>query len=125
MVDDQFGSPTWARSLAQATADLLRKRELVAQHGGTYHLAASGHVNRYEFAKAIIEAMKGASGDSRGWARLSPIKTGQYPLPARRPPHPVLRMDRVKQAFGIEVPHWREQLHGFLQELAKSTHLGV
>jgi len=125
MVNDQSGSPTWARWLAQATADLLRKRELILHHGGTFHLAAGGYVTRYEFAKAMVETMKDISGDPRGWAKLSPITTAQYPLPARRPPHPVMSMERVERVFAIAPLSWREQLHGFLRELAKGTRLGV
>ena len=125
MVDDQAGSPTWARWLAQATASVLSRRDRVARHGGTYHLAAAGHATRYEFAGAIIDAMLDGPGDPRGWAKLRPIATAQYPLPARRPPRPVLGTSKVERVFGIAPPHWREQLHGFLRELAKSTPLGV
>ncbi|HEY7674968.1 MAG TPA: dTDP-4-dehydrorhamnose reductase [Burkholderiales bacterium] len=125
MVNDQSGSPTWARWLAHATAELLRKRDVVAHRGGIYHLAATGHATRYDFATAIIDTMKQVSGDSRGWAKLKPISTDQYPLPARRPPRPVMRMDKIAQAFGVTPPHWQEQLHGFLEELAKRPRLGV
>jgi dTDP-4-dehydrorhamnose reductase len=125
MVDDQSGSPTWARWLAQATASVLRRRDRVASHGGTYHLAASGEATRYEFAAAIIDAMRDGRGDSRGWARLRPITTAQYPLPARRPPRPVLSTGRIERVFGVAPPHWRDPLHEFLRELAKRTRLGV
>ena len=125
MVTDQSGSPTWARWLAQATAGLLRKRDVIARLGGIYHLAATGHATRYEFATAIIDAMKKISGNSHGWAKLKRITTDQYPLPAPRPPRPVMRMDKVTQAFGVTPPHWQEQLHDFLKELAKTTRLGV
>jgi dTDP-4-dehydrorhamnose reductase len=125
MVTDQSGSPTWARWLAQVTAELLRQRDVIAHLGGTYHLAATGHATRYEFATAIVDTMKEISGISLGWARIKPITTEQYPLPARRPPRPVMRVGKVKQAFGVAPPHWQVQLHGFLNELAKSTRLGV
>lgn len=121
MVDDQSGSPTWARWLAQATAELLRKGDIDPPHRGTYHLAAAGDVTRYEFAKAIIDGMKDLSGDPRGWAELNPIASDRYPVVARRPPHPVMSLDKIRRAFGIAPPHWREQLQAFLQELAKST----
>lgn len=119
MVDDQSGSPTWARWLAQASADVLRKRDLILHHSGTYHLAAAGHVTRYELAKAIILAMKDISGNPGGWAKLSPITTDQYPLPARRPRHPVMSLDKVEQVFGIEMLNWQEQLQGFLREFSR------
>lgn len=125
MVTDQSGSPTWARWLAQATAALLRKRDVITHRGGIYHLAATGHATRHEFATAIIDTMKRVSGNSSGWAKLKPITTDQYPLPAPRPPRPVMQMDKVTRAFGVVPPRWQEQLHNFLQELAKSTRLGV
>jgi dTDP-4-dehydrorhamnose reductase len=125
MVIDQSGSPTWARWLAQATAALVRRRDVVTHRGGIYHLAATGQATRYEFAAAIIDIMKQISGESSGWAKLKPITTDQYPLPAPRPPRPVMRMGKVAQVFGVTPPHWQEQLHDFLEELAKSTRLGV
>jgi dTDP-4-dehydrorhamnose reductase len=125
MVDDQSGSPTWARWLAQATADLLRKRDVISHQGGTYHLVAAGHATRFELAAAILDATKELSGDPGARPRLSPIKTAQYPLPARRPPRPVLSTGRIERGFGVTPRHWRDQLHDFLRELAKSTRLGV
>jgi dTDP-4-dehydrorhamnose reductase len=125
MVDDQFGSPTWARALAQATAELLRKQEIIGRHGGIYHLAAGGHASRFELANAIIGIMQELSGLTGGWAKVSPITTREFPLPARRPPHPVMSMEKIQRVFGVRMPHWREQLHGMLRELAKSTSLGV
>jgi dTDP-4-dehydrorhamnose reductase len=125
MVDDQSGSPTWARSLAQATAELLRKKEFIGRHGGIYHLAAGGHASRFELANAIIDIMQEISGSPSGWAKVRPITTGEYPLPARRPPHPVMSTEKIQQLLGVTMPHWREQLHDMLQDLAKSAHLGV
>jgi dTDP-4-dehydrorhamnose reductase len=125
MVDDQFGSPTWARALAQATAELLRKQEIIGRHSGIYHLAAGGHASRFELANAIIGIMQGLSGSTGGWARVRPITTREFPLPARRPPHPVMSMEKIQRVFGVRMPNWREQLHGMLRELAKSTSLGV
>ncbi|MGH6692336.1 MAG: sugar nucleotide-binding protein, partial [Gammaproteobacteria bacterium] len=115
----------WARWLAQATGELLRKRDVIAHHGGIFHLAAAGHATRYEFAEAVIEFLRDGPGGPGGWAKLRPIKTAQYPLPARRPPRPVLNTSRIERVFGIAPRAWRDQLHEFLRELAKSTSLGV
>jgi dTDP-4-dehydrorhamnose reductase len=122
MVDDQSGSPTWARALAQATAELLRRKELIAWHSGVYHLVAGGHTSRYAFARAIIDIMKEISGIPDGWAGVKPIATNQYPLPARRPPHPVISTDRIKRVFGIEMPRWEDQLRSCLRDLAGTLH---
>jgi dTDP-4-dehydrorhamnose reductase len=116
VVHDQVGSPTWARELARATAELVRQRDLIARERGIYHLAAAGSTSRYEFAQAIVRIAREISGAGGSWASLRPIGSEDYPLPARRPPAPVTRKDKVKRVFGIEMAHWKEQLRAFLAE---------
>lgn len=118
MVDDQSGSPTWARALASATVELLRRKELITRESGVYHLMAGGHTSRYAFARAIIDTMKEISGIPDGWASVKPITSDQYPLPARRPPHPVANTDKIKRVFGIEMPRWEDQLRSCLRDHA-------
>ena len=117
VVDDQAGSPTWARALAQSTADLLRRTGLIPSHSGVYHLSATGHTSRYEFARAIIRIMRELSGIVDGWASVKPIASEHYPLPARRPRHPVTSTEKIKRVFGVEMPHWEDQLRAFLAGL--------
>lgn len=124
MVDDQSGSPTWARALATATAELLRRKQLITRHGGVYHLTAGGHTSRYAFARAIIEIMKEVSGIPDGWASVKPITSDQYPLPARRPPHPVTSTVKIKGVFGIEMPRWEDQIRSCLRDLAAPWRTG-
>ena len=119
-MDDQTGSPTWARALAKATAELLRRKDRVLGNSGVYHLAASGYASRYEFANEIIRIMQDVSGEPGGWAKVRPITTGEYPLPARRPRNPVISKDKIGRVFGIVMPHWRDQVRTLLRELAVS-----
>jgi len=42
--------------------------------------------------------------------KLNPILTEQYPTPAKRPSYSVLDKSKIKQTFGVEIPHWRESL---------------
>lgn len=125
MVDDQSGSPTWARALASATVELLRRKELITRESGVYHLLAGGHTSRYAFARAIIDTMKEISGIPDGWASVKPITSDQYPLPARRPPHPVANTDKIKRVFGIEMPRWEDQLRSCLRDHAASWRTGA
>ena len=120
MVDDQSGSPTWARALAEATAELLRRKELITRHSGVYHLAAGGHTSRYEFANDIIRIMQDISGQTGGWAKVRPITTDQYPLPARRPRHPVMTQDKIQRHFRVAMRHWEDPLRDFLSGLLGS-----
>lgn len=118
IVDDQIGSPNWARVLAETTGGLVRRTELVPAHGGVFHLSAAGHTSRYEFASAILSIAKELSGIRDGGATLKPITSAQYPLPARRPLRPVTSGDKIKRVFGVEMPHWEDQLRAFLVGLS-------
>jgi dTDP-4-dehydrorhamnose reductase len=121
VVSDQVGSPSWARSLAEATAELLRNRRTLESHTGIYHLSAAGNVSRFEFAKAIIHIMQEVSGLRDGWASVAPITSDQYPHTAKRPPSPVTSKDKYKRVFGVEMADWKTQLELFLRELVASS----
>ncbi len=114
VVDDQIGSPTWSRMLAEMTAlilyRVLRGELDLEQMGGIYNLTGSGQVSWYGFASAILEA----SGlDSN----LIPIPSSEYPAPARRPLYSVLDNTRFRQIFGLAMPDWRLSLDQCLEHL--------
>jgi dTDP-4-dehydrorhamnose reductase len=115
VVNDQTGSPTWCRSVADATASILFKLlqtddryEKARSLAGVYHYAASGYTTWFGFAKAILETdpQKNPSISPM----LLPISSDTYPSPARRPRYSVLSTDKIKDRFGILPSHWRDQL---------------
>lgn len=114
IVDDQIGSPTWSRMLAEASAQVLYRvlrGELDLERiGGVYHLTGSGQVSWYGFASAILEA----TGLE---ANLIPIPTSEYPAPTRRPLYTVLDNGRFTETFGLAMPDWRLSLAQCLEEL--------
>ena len=59
IVDDQISSPTWARTLAEATAQIVAQGrgdpvEYIREKRGLYHLAGGGSCSRYEWAREIL-----------------------------------------------------------------------
>lgn len=114
VVDDQIGSPTWSRMLAEVSAQVLYRvlrGELdLTRVGGLYHLSGGGQVSWYGFACAILEA----SGEG---CDLIPIPSSEYPAPARRPAFSVLDNSRFQQTFGLAMPDWRLSLAHCLEEL--------
>jgi len=98
VVNDQFGSPTFAPHLAQAVSRLLESDAF-----GTYHLAGSGGTSWYDFTKALYQA--------RGiQTAVMPIPTSEYPLPAPRPGYAVLTS---LQDPSITLPPWEEGVRAF------------
>lgn len=116
IVDDQIGSPTWARAYAEASAALLRDEKKVRANCGIYHLSAAGHATRYEFARKIIEISRQIAGKQRNWPEIVPISSRDYPTAAKRPLNTVTDKTKIKQVFGIEMAPWQEQLAAFLHD---------
>ena len=118
IVDDQVGAPTWARTIAELTAHVLKAGGAgpgVRERSGVYHLAASGAVSWHGFAQAIFEQAKARRGDFNAPA-LTPITTAQYPLPARRPANSRLDCSKFAAAFGVAPPAWEAGLARCMHE---------
>jgi dTDP-4-dehydrorhamnose reductase len=118
VVDDQIGSPTWARTLAAATARLLEKAELARGAAGIYHFAAWGQTSRFHFAKRIVEIARELRPDGPAPPVLRPVSTDEYPLPAARPLNAATNKERLLRVFGIRMPGWDTLLRAFLTDLA-------
>lgn len=101
VVDDQRGTPTYAGDLADLIYNIVENGDLAAT--GTYHYTDEGDCTWYEFAKAINDML--GHGCS-----VRPCRTEDYPSPAARPACSVLDKTKVKETFGIEIPHWRDSL---------------
>ena len=112
VIADQVGTPTWARHLAQALWRMA-ERELT----GVHHFTDAGVASWYDFAVAIQEESLPLGLLGRE-ALIRPIATGQYPLPARRPPYSVLDKAGLWQAIDWEPSHWRTALRAMLKELS-------
>ncbi len=117
VVQDQIASPTWARSYAEATTELLKSVSRAKENPGIYHLSAAGQTTRYEFAKRIVELAAETTGQRTGWAQIRPILTRDYPLPAERPLYTVISNDKIARVFGLRLKHWEAELRTFLGEM--------
>ena len=109
VVSDQFGSPTYARDLANTLLTILPKA-ISEQNLHILHYSNEGICSWYEFAREII-AIAGLSCEVR------PITTAEYPVAAARPAYSVLDTSLVRDRFGIEIPDWRDGLRRCLMEL--------
>lgn len=110
VVFDQVGSPTNARDLAMALMELIAYAENHSFLPGIYHFSNEGVCSWYDFAHAIIRFKKMK-------ACVLPITTSEYPLPAPRPHYSVLDKKKIRQAFGINIPHWQDSLLDLLNNL--------
>jgi dTDP-4-dehydrorhamnose reductase len=124
IVDDQIGAPTWARTLADVTAQMVGRwlratPEERVSLSGTYHTSAAGRTSWCGFATAIFERAE-AIGLGRS-PLVEPIPTSAYPTPARRPMNSVLDNSKLSDVFGLTLPAWDESLTLCMQALTPAA----
>lgn len=111
VVADQIGAPTWAGSIAAATAELIDAWQQGNRQWGTYHLTNQGETSWFGFAQAIGERLR-ASG--KPCANLRPIPTSDYPTPARRPLNSRLDGSKLEHNWNVRLPDWQAALDACL-----------
>ena len=100
VIFDQVGTPTYAHDLATAIMTAIDK----GIKPGVYHFSNEGVTSWYDFTKSI-HRLAGINT-----CQVSPLHTAEYPTPACRPAYSVLDKTKIKDVYGIEIPHWEESL---------------
>lgn len=118
IVDDQVGSPTSTRLLAELSLQALSSylNSDGEKVSGLFHVCCSGFTSWFGFADQIFEQAKGL-GFELAVEELLPIKTSEYPTPARRPFNSRLDCRKLEECFGIKLPLWQEELAKVLIEI--------
>jgi len=112
IVDDQIGSPTWSRMIAEATAIIYGKVDGdMYDDWGLYHLTASGETSWFKFARAILNHANASNGNI-----LKNIPTSEYKTIARRPKNSMLECIRAQVVLGVKLQHWRQELKQVFDE---------
>jgi dTDP-4-dehydrorhamnose reductase len=112
VIDDQIGTPTWAKGLAEACISAALNKTV-----GVYHWTDEGVASWYDFALAIQE-LGLEKGLLEKMILVLPIPSSQYPTPAKRPHYSVLDKQTAREAFASCKPtHWRKHLASMLEEL--------
>ena len=100
VVSDQYGRPTWTRTLAEFMTHLIATKP----DYGIYHLSNDNSCSWYEFAKEILKDKE---------IEVSPVTSQEYPQKAYRPKHSIMSLNKAK-ATGFEIVTWEEALKQFL-----------
>ncbi|MDO8828432.1 dTDP-4-dehydrorhamnose reductase [Methylophaga sp.] len=116
IVDDQLGTPTWSRHIADVTVQALAQsyndESFWNKNTGIYHLSAAGQTSWKGFAEAIFKL---AEQDGRRVPEVTGITTAEYPTPARRPLNSLMDNSKLQQHFGLQLPDWQLSLQWVLQ----------
>lgn len=121
VVDDQVGNPTSALDVADAILKIARN--LIDQPAdqtlrGTFHMSGSGEASWADFSSAIFATSAELGGPS---PIVTPIRTADYPTPARRPANSRLCNDKLKQRHGVVLPDWRGSTHATVRRLLEES----
>jgi dTDP-4-dehydrorhamnose reductase len=112
VIDDQIGTPTWARDLAKACIYAIKNRV-----SGVHHWTDNGVASWYDFAVAI-QSLALEKGLLTHAIPIKPIPSSAYPTPAKRPHYSVLDKSTLVSEFSELVPkYWRKALGDMLDEL--------
>lgn len=103
IVNDQYGRPTWTRTLAEFVVFLLQNQSPY----GIYHLSNDDACTWYEFAREILKDTD---------VEVLPVTSDEFPQKAYRPKHSVMSLQKAKR-LGFTIPTWRDALQQFLSSL--------
>ncbi len=109
VVYDQIGTPTYALDLANVVLHIIKAHSI---EYGVYNYSNEGVASWYDFAKAIFD-------DYKINIDLKPILSTEYPMPAERPKFSVLDKSKIKNTFGLQIPHWKDSLAVALKAYSK------
>jgi dTDP-4-dehydrorhamnose reductase len=112
VIADQVGAPTAAASLAHC----VWRAAAATDVRGILHFTDAGVASWYDFAVAIYEEAT-QLGLLTKPVDVQPIRTQDYPTPARRPSYSVLDVTATSAALGLTPVHWRTHLRKVLREL--------
>lgn len=105
VVNDQWGQPTWARTLAERLIALGEKAYRRDAPGGIYHGTSQGRTTWHGLARAVFQAL------GHDPARVVPVTSAEFTRPAARPTWSVLSHDGWRAAgMSPYLGEWREML---------------
>lgn len=107
VVFDQVGTPTYAIDLAEIILKIIQSQ---SKKYGIYHYSNEGVASWYDFAFNIFKLAEIN-------CNLKPIRSKDYPTPAKRPAFSVLDKSKIKNTFQFEIPHWQKSLSKAIQNI--------
>ena len=110
VVFDQVGTPTYAGDLALVIFSII-EGNLYAGNEGIYHFSNEGVCSWYDFANEIAIAAGNIN------CNIQPCHSSEFPSKVTRPPYSVLDKTKIKQTFGVDIPHWRDSMLYCLEHL--------
>jgi len=110
VIFDQVGTPTYARDLAQAILEIIPK--ISSDKVEIYNYSNEGVLSWYDFAKEIMQMAKLN-------CEINTIETKEYPTPAQKPHYSLLNKSKIKKAFNLTIPYYKDSLNECLIKMGE------
>jgi dTDP-4-dehydrorhamnose reductase len=112
VIFDQIGTPTYAADLAEAILQIIISNTFAT---GIYHYSNEGVCSWYDFAKSIFKLSNITT------CTITPIEAKDFYDQTPRPFYSVLNKSKIKNTFGIHIPHWEDSLAKCLAIIKKGA----
>ena len=117
VIDDQIGAPTGAELLADISAHALLAARQRGGLSGIYHAVAAGETSWCDYARFVLETAKSLGCVLKTAAEdIQPVPSSAYPTVARRPLNSRLDTYKLRNCFGLHLPHWKTGVSRMLVE---------
>ena len=108
VINDQWGAPTSADLIADVTAHAIRQTLRQPDCEGTYHLCAAGATTWHAYARFLMDTALELRPDLTFKAKeVMAVPSATFSTPARRPLNSRLDTTRLRDTFGLALPHWQ------------------
>lgn len=111
VVNDQWGSPTYAADLAKAILQIIQSPNW---QPGIYNFSNEGLITWFDFAKEIALLIQTS-------CTVRPTTTASFPTPAKRPLYSVMDKSKIRQQYGIAIKDWKKSLKTCVEKLQASV----
>jgi dTDP-4-dehydrorhamnose reductase len=114
VVNDQKGTPTYARDLAIALLTIIKNVTDLKEsfEPGIYHYSNGGETTWYDFASEIAKLTECPG-------KITPVASHEYPVVAERPKYSVLSREKISKTYGVRIKDWKESLRNCIENQQK------
>ena len=131
IVGDQFGAPTWSKTISDVTTRLLLNGgaeispDRVRHTSGIYPLTAAGETSWHGYASFIVDQLQALNVPVKvgGSAVITPVPSSTYPVPPHRPQSSRLSGAKLASTFGVTMPSWQTDVAACLEDIVREYSL--
>ena len=118
VINDQFGAPTGADFLADATAHCICQCQAQPELVGLYHMAAAGETTWFEYANYVFAQARVAQPALALWVnKVAPVASSAFKTAAIRPLNSRLDTKLFERQFCLVSPPWQRGIDRLLSEI--------